>query len=48
MKNTIKKINDTASNHIKVKLDAKTFIVLQRMSSLKIWKLRYPGATIIS
>jgi len=33
---------------IKVKLDNKTTIIINKISSLKIWKKRYPLAHIIS
>jgi hypothetical protein len=33
---------------IKVKLDEKTTVLLNKMSSLKIWKARYPFAKIIN
>jgi hypothetical protein len=38
------------TNHqrIKVKLDEKTTVLLNKMSSLKIWKVRYPLARIIN
>jgi hypothetical protein len=32
---------------IKVQLDYETVVVLNRLSSLKIWKQRYPDAAII-
>ncbi len=38
----------TASTHrIKVRLDEKTNVILNRLSSLKVWKARYPFAKII-
>jgi len=36
------------AQRIKVKLDEKTTVMLNRMSSLKIWKVRYPFARIIN
>lgn len=41
-----KKISPT--QRIKVKLDEKTTVMLNRLSSLKIWKVRYPFAKIIN
>jgi len=38
----------TATQRIKVKLDEKTTVMLNRISSLKIWKARYPFAKIIN
>ena len=32
---------------IKVKLDEKTTVMLNRISSLKVWKARYPFAKVI-
>jgi hypothetical protein len=33
---------------IKVKLDYKTTIIIHRLSSLKIWKKRYPDAQVVN
>lgn len=33
---------------IRVQLDARTIITIPRMSALKIWKVRYPGAKVVS
>jgi len=38
----------SGSQRIKVKLDARTTIMISRMSSLKIWKNRFPEAKIIA
>jgi hypothetical protein len=38
----------TVTQRIKVKLDGKTTVMLNKMSSLKIWKARYPFAKIIN
>ncbi len=35
-------------HRIKVKLDYKTTIIINKLSSLKIWKRRYPEAYIVS
>jgi len=45
---TIHKKIKTTGNHIKVKLDEKTFIMIQKISSLAAWKLRYPNARVIT
>jgi len=39
---------ETAQNRIKVRLDSRTNIVISKMSSLRIWKQRYPDAKVIS
>jgi len=33
---------------IKVKLDEKTTVMINKISSLKIWKIRYPLAKVIN
>ena len=33
---------------IKVRLDSRTVITIHTMSALKMWKSRYPDATVIS
>jgi hypothetical protein len=33
---------------IKVRLDSRTIITLPDMSALKLWKEKYPNATVIS
>lgn len=38
----------SVTQRIKVKLDEKTTVLLNRMSSLKVWKIRYPFAKIIN
>jgi len=38
----------SGSQRIKVKLDARTTIMISRMSSLKIWKNRFPESKIIA
>jgi hypothetical protein len=40
----------TATDHkvIKVQLDYKTFITLSRLSSLAVWRHRYPDAHVIA
>jgi len=38
----------TSEHRIKVRLDEKTTVMLNRLSSLKIWKVRYPLARIIN
>jgi hypothetical protein len=38
----------TNPQRIKVRLDEKTTVLLNKTSSLKIWKVRYPLARIIN
>jgi hypothetical protein len=38
----------TPKAKIRVQLDARTVITLPHMSSLKLWKERYPDAKVIS
>jgi hypothetical protein len=40
------KKKSTNQQHIKVKLDEKRTVVLNKMSSFKVWKVRYPFAKI--
>lgn len=35
-------------SRIKVKLDSKTFIVIQNMAALKVWRVRYPNAKVLN
>ncbi len=39
--------NSSIRQRIKVKLDYKTTIIINRLSSLKMWKRRYPEAQIV-
>jgi len=49
MKNKIKKIIRTSTQKlIKVRLDYRTFITLDHISSLKLWLERYPDAKVLS
>jgi hypothetical protein len=41
-------VNTRPHTVIKVKLDYRTFITLQHMSSLTIWRKRYPDAEILA
>jgi len=38
----------STQQRIKVKLDERTTVLLNKMSSLKVWKVRYPFAKIIN
>ncbi len=38
----------TTKAKIKVRLDSRTIITLPDMSALKLWKDKYPNATVIS
>ncbi len=44
---TIRKQVSSMPTRIKVKLDHKTTIMINRLASLKIWKKRYPMARVI-
>ncbi len=43
----MKKAPKIVSRRIKVKLDSKTTIIINKASSLKVWQQRYPFAQII-
>lgn len=48
MRNQIKENSKVQANHrIKVQLDHKTFIVISHLSSLKVWRKRYPHAKVL-
>lgn len=49
MKNTEKKqsTNSNLVKRIKVQLDHKTMIIINKLSSLEVWKKLYPEAKII-
>jgi hypothetical protein len=36
------------SAKIRVRLDHRTFVTIHDMSALKLWKVRYPDATVVS
>jgi len=43
----MKKAPKESSRRIKVKLDSKTMIIINKVSSLKVWQERYPYAHIV-
>ncbi len=47
MKKTILTQPISLSKKIKVRLDHKTLIIINKLSSLDVWKKIYPGAQII-
>ena len=47
MKKTAKAIGHKISKPIKVKLDYKTFVILSKLSSLKMWKKKFPNAKVV-
>jgi hypothetical protein len=43
-----RKISKTPQKRIKVQLDYKTIITINRMESLKLWLERYPEAKVLA
>ena len=43
----MKKATKITSSRIKVRLDSKTTIIINKPSSLKVWQQRYPFAQIV-
>lgn len=44
----IKKKDSPKTDRIKVKLDSKTTIIINRLESLAVWKKHYPLAQIVN
>lgn len=40
-------IPKTEDNPIRIQLDHKTFITITKMSSLEVWRKRYPNAKVV-
>ncbi len=40
--------NTSAPTRIKLQLDYKTFVMLSKKSSLKLWIKRYPNAVVLN
>ncbi len=48
VKRRIKKIISEAPKKIKLQLDYKTFIIVNKMSSVKMWMQKFPDARVLS